>query len=54
MSHYECADCGLARMDLPDDFDPEFVFTREDDGVMRCAGCHAIVRANQRWEAGDW
>ena len=50
----ECEDCGLAAMDLPDGFDPEFVFTVEDDDVMRCQGCHAIVAANRRWEEGDW
>jgi hypothetical protein len=54
VSKYECADCWLAACDLPDGFDPEFVFERGDDGVMRCQGCASIVEANRRWEAGDW
>ena len=43
MSALECADCGLAAMDLSDDVDPEFVFERGDDGVMRCQGCAALA-----------
>jgi hypothetical protein len=35
----ECADCGLVPFDLPDGVDPEFIFERGDDGVMRCQGC---------------
>lgn len=41
MSRYECADCGLVPFDLPDEVDPEFIFERGDDGVMRCQGCEA-------------
>jgi hypothetical protein len=41
MSRYECEDCGLAAMDLPDEVDPEFIFERGDDDVMRCQGCEA-------------
>lgn len=41
MSRYECEDCGLAAMDLPDGIDPEFVFERDAAGVMRCGGCES-------------
>lgn len=43
MSRYECEDCGLAAMDLPDGVDPELIFERSDDGVMRDQGCQAIA-----------
>ena len=43
----ECADCGLAAMDLPDGADPDLIFERGDDGVMRCEGCH-LRRENRR------
>lgn len=47
MSGYECEDCGLAAMDLPDGVDPEFIFERGDDGAMRCQGCD-LRRDNRR------
>lgn len=37
----ECEDCGLVPFDLPDGVDPELIFERGDDGVMRCQGCEA-------------
>lgn len=40
MTRYECEDCGLTAMDLPDGVDPEFVFEYDDDGAVRCQGCH--------------
>lgn len=43
MSRLECEDCGLAAMDLPDGVDPEFVFERGDDGVIRCQGCQSLA-----------
>ena len=53
MSGYECADCGVAAMDVPD-VDPEYWFERDKDGAMRCGGCQAIADADRRWKAGDW
>lgn len=41
MTRFECEDCGLAACDLPDEVDPEFIFERGADGVMRCQGCEA-------------
>lgn len=35
----ECAGCGLTPFDLPDGVNPELIFDRGDDGVMRCQGC---------------
>ena len=44
VSRFECDDCGLAAMDLPDGVEPEFIFEHGDDGAMRCQGCAL------RWE----
>jgi len=53
VSRFECADCGITPMDLPDGVDPEFVFERDDDGAMRCQGCQAATDAG--WpKASDW
>lgn len=39
----ECEDCGLAAMDLHDGIDPELIFERGDDGVIRCQGCQTLA-----------
>lgn len=53
MSRYECDDCGLAAMDLLDGVDPELIFERDDDGVMRCQGCQQVAAAG--WpKVSDW
>jgi len=43
VSRYECEDCGLAAMDLPDGVDPELIFKPGDDGVMRDQGCQVLT-----------
>lgn len=47
MSGYECEDCGLAAMDLPDGVEPELIFERGDDRVMRCQGCQMNAEAGR-------
>ena len=41
MIRYECADCGLTAMDLPDDVDPQFAFQWVAADLMCCEGCAA-------------
>lgn len=53
MSRYECDGCGLAAMDLPDGVEPELIFERDDDGIMRCQGCSAAHDAGLPM-ASDW
>lgn len=43
MRQRECEDCGLVAFDLPEGVDPELIFERDEDGVMRCQGCQAIA-----------
>jgi hypothetical protein len=42
VTRWECEDCGLAAMDLPDGVDPDLVFEPGDDSTVRCQGCQMI------------